>query len=134
MRAEILAGLADLSLGQFRVSQELPWSAAGTPLYLQNPRVFYVEEPAVTSEAVIQTLCGAGPQISNRTSSILVLVVNDAKQKPANYDSLMQAVEGLVSLSTITGVRRREVDRTVTFTADLMQTEFEFRFTETVII
>lgn len=126
MRDHIIAQLESLDLGQFRVSSELPWSAAGTPLYIKNPRVFYVDEPDHTQGTQIQTLNGPATTIADRDTVIAVYVVCDAKQKPSNYDDLMASVESIAG--TLPGVRNREVDRITTFEADQILTEFEFRF------
>lgn len=131
MRQAIIDGIAALSLGTFAVSSELPWDAAGTPLYLKNYKVFYVDEPDSVETSLVNVLCG-GAGISNRETTISVYVTCDAKQKPTNYDSLVTAVRGVKNTQDITGVRSREVDVITTFEADALLTEFVFRFTEII--
>lgn len=131
MRQAIIDALSALTLGTFSVSSELPWDAAGTPLYLKNPKVFYVDQPDATETTLFNTMDGnAGGSLASRETTIAVYVLVDAKQKPSNYDSLVQSVEDIKATATITGVRSREVDVTTTFEADTLLTEFEFRFTE----
>jgi len=113
------------------VSSELPWNAAGEQLYYKNFKVFYVSEPDSVETTLFNTL-DAGV-IARKTSTIQVYAVNDAKLKPSNYDSVMDAVRNVKDTTEITGVVSRECDITVTFVADTMLTEFEFRFTETKI-
>ena len=133
MRQAIIDAISALSLGTFSVSSELPWDAAGTPLYRKNIKVFYVDEPDSTESTLINTICGGSGSISNRETTISVYVTVDAKQKPSNYDSLVASVQDVKETSEITGVRSREADVITTFEADLLETEFVFRFTEMII-
>jgi hypothetical protein len=135
MRQALIDGISALTLGTFAVSQELPWDAAGTPLYLKNPKVFYVDEPDSTeSSDTFNTLCaGAMPTVSTRVTEISVFVTVDAKQKPSNYDALVSAVRGTKTLQSLGAVRSRECDVSTTFEADRLVTQFDFRFTELVI-
>lgn len=131
IRQAIIDGISALSLGTFAVSSELPWDAAGTALYLNNIKVFYVGEPDTEESALINTLDGnAGGNLATKVSTVLVYVVVDAKQQPSNFESLMSAVQAVKNTSQITAVRSREVDRSTTFSADRLITEFTFRFTE----
>ena len=131
IRQAIIDGISALALGTFSVSTEMPWDAAGTPLYRNNLKRFYVGETDVEESVLINTLDGnrAG-SLATRISTVQVFVVVDAKQQPANFESLMTAVEAVKNTTSITAVRSREVDRITTFEADTMITEFEFRFTE----
>lgn len=130
MRQAILDGISALSLGTFTVSSELPWDAAGTPLYEKNPKVIYVDEPDSEESTLINTLCGNSPTLSTKTTTINVFVTVDAKQKPSNYDSIVSSIQGVKNTASITAVRSREVDVVTTFNADTLLTQFVFRFTE----
>lgn len=132
MRQAIIDAISALPLQTFAVSSELPWDAAGTPLYQKNIKVFYVDEPNSTESTLINTLCGGSGSIAERETTISVYVTVDAKQKPTNYDSLVDAIQELRDITTITGVRSRECDVLTTFEADTLLTEFEFRFTELI--
>lgn len=130
-RQAIIDGISALSLGTFAVSSELPWDAAGTPLYQKNYKVFYVDEPDSEETAVFNTLCGGSmPNLSDKTTTISVFVTVDAKNRPANYDSLVNSVQAVKNSTEIENVRSREVDVITTFNADALLTEFVFRFTE----
>ena len=131
MRQAIIDGISAIALGTYSVSSELPWDAAGEQLYYKNFKVFYVSEPDSVETTLFNTL-DAGV-FARKTSTIQVYVVNDAKLKPSNYDSVMDAVRNVKDTTEITGVVSRECDITVTFVADTMLTEFEFRFSETKI-
>lgn len=128
MRDQILAGLGDLALGTFTVSSERPWDSSGTPLYLKNRKVFYVGEPDRTDDHIFKTLDSRG--VVNRTTTLSVFVSCDAKSPPSNYADLVSAVQELRLLTTIAGTQTRECDVITTFDADILITEFEFRFTE----
>jgi hypothetical protein len=132
MRQAIIDAISALSLDTFSVSSELPWDAAGTPLYRKNIKVFYTDEPDSTESTLINVLNGAG-SLASRETTISVYVTVDAKQKPSNYDALVGSVQDVKDTSEITGVRSRECDVITTFEADLLETEFVFRFTEMII-
>lgn len=130
-RQALVDGLSDLSLGTFAVSSELPWEASGTPLYTKNLKVFYVDEPDSEQTSLINVLCG-GSGVSQRVTTISVFVTVDAKQQPTNYDALVESVIALSNTSSISGVYSRECDVITSFEADLLITEFVFRFTDLV--
>lgn len=132
LRQAIIDGISDLTLGTFSVSSELPWDAAGTPLYQKNPKVFYVDQPDSEQTTLVNVLCG-GDGIFSVESTVPVYVVVDAKLQPTNYASLVEAVQTVKDTAAITGVRSRECDVDTRFEADALVTEFVFRFTETKI-
>jgi len=131
MRDAIISGLQALGLMNFAVSRELPWDAAGTPLYIKNPKTFYVTMPESQESALFNTLCaGQAPSLASRETVISAFVLVDAKNLPANYPELSDSVPTVKNTAGITGVRSREVDVNTTFEADALLTEFVFRFTE----
>lgn len=129
-RQAILDGISALALDSFSVSEALPFDSSGTPLYIRNPKVIYVDEPDSTETALFNTLCGSVPQLASKTTTVSVFFLTDAKQKPANYDSLVESIQGVKNSAAITNVRSREVDVNTTFQEDTLLTEFVFRFTE----
>lgn len=128
MRQAIIDGISALALGSFSVSSELPWIASGQPLYEKNFKVFYVSEPNSVESNLFNTL-DAGI-FAKKETTIQVFVVIDAKQKPSNYNSLVQSVRTVKDTTEIIGVTSRECDISTSFQADSMLTQFEFRFTE----
>lgn len=132
LRQAIIDGISALTLGSFSVSSELPWDAAGTPLYQKNPKVFYVDQPTSEQTTLVNVLCG-GDGIFSVESIISAYVVVDAKLQPTNYATLVEAVQAVKDTTAITGVRSRECDVDTRFEADTLVTEFVFRFTETKI-
>lgn len=129
MRQAIIDGISALALDTFTVSTELPWDAAGTPLYQKNYKVFYVGEPDSEESTLINVMNSTG-SLASKTTTISVYVSVDAKQKPANYDSLVDGVRNVKNTTEIQAVRSRECDVNTSFNADALLTEFVFRFTE----
>lgn len=132
IRQAIIDSISALTLGTFSVATGLPWDAAGEPLYTKNPKVIYVSAP-VSVQSTLFSVLDNSPSLASRETTVLVYVQVDAKQTPANYNSLVTAIQSVKSTATISGVRSREVDVTTSLEADALLTEFEFRFTELII-
>lgn len=130
MRQALLDAISALSLGTFAVSSELPWDAAGQALYLKNFKTIYVAEPTTEETTLFNTLNTASGSLATKETTVSVYVLIDAKQKPSNYNDLVDAIQDCKETTDITGVRSRECDVITTFEADALLTEFEFRFTE----
>lgn len=130
MRQTILDILKALSLGTFSVSDELPWSSSGVPLYVKNFKKIYVDQPQIITEEVIATLDGIS--INNEITTVRVYFTTDAKLLPNNYDTLVSAIRTEKDNSDFAGYTKRECDITTSFEADAMVTQFEFRFTKII--
>jgi hypothetical protein len=130
MRQQILDYINTLSLGSFSLSQELPWSSSGTPLYLSNIKKIYVDRSQFTNDPLLSTLDGL--VLNSEITSVKVYFASDAKLLPANYDTLVSNIKLAKDVSTIEGVNRRECDVLTTFENDTLVTEFEFRFTKLI--
>lgn len=126
MRQAIYDYIDGVSKGTFSLTNELPWDSSGSPLYLKNPKRIYVNVDQVTEELVYATLNGVC--INNEVTTVSVYFACDAKQLPANYETLVSAIRLAKNSTDITGVSRRECDVTTSFESDMLVTEFEFRF------
>lgn len=126
MREELLDYIGTIDLGGYTLSSEVPWTDAGIPLYVKNPKRIYVDLEQYTTEPFIQTLNGI--TISNEVGTVRVYFSNDAKQLPANYNSLIASLRLGKDITTIQGVNRRECEVSTEFENDLLVTELEFRF------
>ena len=126
MRTAIYNYIDGVSKGSFTLTNELPWDSSGQPLYLKNIKRIYVNTDQVQEELVYATLNGVC--INNEITTVVATVCCDAKQLPSNYEALVTAIRGAKNTTDITGVSRRECDVTTRFEADLLVTEFEFRF------
>jgi hypothetical protein len=126
MRQAIYDYIDNLSKGTFTLTNELPWDSSGQPLYLKNIKRIYVNTDQVVEELLYAALNGLC--INNEITTVVATVSCDAKQLPSNYEALVTAIRGAKNSTDITGVGRRECDVTTRFEADLLVTEFEFRF------
>ena len=126
MRQAIWDHIDALSKGTFSLTNELPWDSSGLPLYLKNVKRIYVNVDQVTEELLYATLNGVC--INNEITTISAYFACDAKQLPTNYETIVSGIRNAKSTASITGVTRRECDVTTTVEADMLVTEFEFRF------
>jgi len=126
MRTAIYDYIKGLSLGTFKLSDELPFDASGNPLYIKNMKTVYVDSAQTAHDNVIATLDGT--IINSETTTVRAYFSTDAKQLPSNYSSLVTSIKASRATTDITGVNRREVDVSTRYEEDKMITEFEFRF------
>jgi hypothetical protein len=127
MRQELVDYIGTQNLGGFILSNELPYSSSGVPLYIKNVKRIYVDRTEFSNQPLIATLSGV--QIDSEIASVRVYFASDAKQLPPNYDTVVTALRAGKDVDTITGVTRRECVISTTFQEDLLVTELEFRFT-----
>jgi len=127
MRQELVDYIGTQNLGAFILSQELPYSSSGVPLYIKNVKRIYVDRTQFSNEPLIVTLDGT--QVDSEIASVRVYFASDAKQLPPNYDTVVTSLRAGKDTATITGVTRRDCVISTTFEEDLLVTELEFRFT-----
>lgn len=130
MRDTILTYLGNLTLTNFSVSQELPWTASGEPLYLKNMKKIYVDRPQTAQEPLIETLDDRG--LVNETTTVTVYVSTDAKTQPTDYDTMVSEVRSARLEDLTTGWRQRVTDVETSFEDDRLVTEFTFNFTKLI--
>ncbi len=126
MRQEILNYINGLSLGTFSVSSELPYDASGVALYLSNPKKIYVDNEQTTTEPLVSAL--DGPVIDNEVTSVSIYFTADAKQLPANYNTLVSDLKKAKNITTVPGIHRREMDALTDYQNDLIVNTLEIRF------
>ena len=126
MRQEILNYVNGLSLGTFSVSSELPYDQSGTALYLSNPKKIYIGNEQPSTEPLVSAL--DGPVIDNEVTAVSIYFSADAKQLPANYDTLVTNLRAAKNITTVTGIHRRELDAVTEFQGDLIVNSMEIRF------
>lgn len=126
MRQEILNYINGLSLGTFSVSNELPYDASGVALYLSNPKKIYVDNEQTTTEPLVSAL--DGPVIDNEVTSVSIYFTTDAKQLPANYNTLVSDLKKAKNITTVSGIHRREMDALTDYQNDLIVNTLEIRF------
>jgi hypothetical protein len=115
----------------FTLTQELPWDAGGTALYLKNFKRIYVDTEQVAQEPLIDVLNGAG--VVNQITTVTVRITTDAKNPPSNYQTMVNTFKAARLDSAITGVTQRTTQVTTEFVSDAQVTEFEFSFTELIV-
>jgi hypothetical protein len=128
MRTAIYDYIDTLTLGSFSLTNELPWSSTGTPLYIKNPKRIYVDRPQTVLDKFIHTLDDLS--LNQETTVVKVYFTTDAKVLPSNYETLLRDIKAARLSTDIEGVSRRECDVATNFEADLMVTELTFRFTQ----
>tara|TARA_R100000951_G_C2650024_1_gene184066 strand:- start:2938 stop:3330 length:393 start_codon:yes stop_codon:yes gene_type:complete len=130
MRTEILNYINTLSLGTFTVTSDMPYSSSGSALYLQNPKKIYVDAEQVQTEPLVSAL--DGPIIDNEVKSVSIYFSADAKQLPANYDTLVTNLRKAKNITTVTGIHSRELDSSTEFEGDLIVNSMEIRFNKVI--
>lgn len=128
MRQQILDYIGTLNLGGFSLSQELPYTTSGEPMYMRNPKKLYVDNEQVSLEGVIYTLDGSS--IANRVISVTVYFSADAKQLPPSYNELITDLSLGKDITTVSGTTRRDCIVSSEYANDMLVTELEFRFTK----
>jgi hypothetical protein len=127
MRQELIDYIGTQNLGGFILSNELPYSSSGVPLYVKNAKRIYVDRTEYSNEPLIVTLDGT--QVDSEIASVRVYFASDAKQLPPNYDTVVTSLRAGKDVATITGTTRRDCIISTSFQEDLLVTELEFRFT-----
>lgn len=108
------------------VSDELPWTKDGSPLYIKNFKRIYVDREQTAQESVFNTLNGGG--VVNETTTVVAYLTVDAKNPLANYDDIVDLMRSARNQVT----PQERLDRVVTinksFEGDAQITEFTFEF------
>jgi hypothetical protein len=127
MRSEILDYLKAQQFTNFNVSDELPYSSSGIPLYMKNLKRIYVDLEQLSNEPIVQSFSSS---IDSEIHSVRLYFTTDAKQLPSNYLSVVSSIQAGKNVTTDLDYYRREVNNSTSFENDIMLTEFEFRFTK----
>lgn len=128
MRDELITYLKTLSLGTISISEELPWSKDGLPLYYNNFKRIYVDKPQLTQEPAFNTFDGGN--YVNQTTSITAYLVVDAKNQPSNLAAIVSLMQGAKNEVTTDRLIGRTCSVNQTFENDALLTEFAYNFTE----
>lgn len=128
MRDLILTYLNDNVVTGFGVSDNLPYNQNGEPLYLQNLKSLYVNQPTVEQEPLFDTLDAQA--LVSETTQASCYVVTDAKTLPSNYDDLVTTVKGVRTAALSLGYTAKEVDVQTSIIDDTLVTQFDMEFTK----
>jgi len=100
MRTELLAYLTTAtSTLAVKAASELPWNAAGEPLYLKNLKRFYLDEEQVVETTLIPVIYG--DDVFQNDITVTGYFVTDAKNQPSG---LSTAITTILSAKDKTGI------------------------------
>jgi len=131
MRDLILAWLNDNAVTGYTVTAELPWDSSGQPLYLNNMKRIYVDQPQTGQEPLIDVLNGEG--IVNETTTVSIYLATDAKKLPANYDAVVSMIKSTRLDPAISGVTQRTTTVSTEFVNDTLVSQFDINFRKLII-
>lgn len=131
MRDIVLAYLNSNKVTGFTVTDELPWTSSGQPLYQNNLKRIYVDRPQTVQEPLIDVLNGHG--VVNETTTIAVYVTTDAKLLPTNYDTLVSTVKNARLDGDLDGATQRATTVETSFSADTLITQFNISFRKLIV-
>ncbi|CAB4137443.1 hypothetical protein UFOVP327_25 [uncultured Caudovirales phage] len=131
MRELILAWLTDNAVTGYTVTAELPWDSSGQPLYLNNMKRIYVDQPQTGQEPLIDVLNGHG--VVNETTTVRVYLATDAKKLPPNYDAVVSMIKSTRLDPAITGVTQRTTTVATEFVADVLVSQFDINFRKLIV-
>ena len=130
MRTQVVDELKKLALTGYTISNEMPYDESGLALYLKNPKKIYVDREQTEIAPLITTLNSA--DISNETTTVRAYYSIDAKNIPANYDTIISNLRSVKSNIVRAGANSREAFVTTTYEGDLMVVELEYRLTRVI--
>jgi hypothetical protein len=131
MRDLILEWLADNAVTGYTVTTELPWDSSGQPLYLNNMKRIYVDQPQTGQEPLIDVLNGSG--VVNENTTVTIYLATDAKKLPANYDTVTAMIKSTRLDPAVTGVTQRATQVSTEFIADVLVAQFDINFRKLIV-
>jgi hypothetical protein len=127
MREQIIDRIKAKAFNGYRLSTELPYDESGTELFLKNPKSIYVDTDNIDHEPLFATLGGAN--FSSSITVVRVYFTTDAKNPPANYNSVVADLRSIRDEVVHPGAYRREALVSTSYQGDLLVTEVEYRLT-----
>jgi hypothetical protein len=127
MRDLIVAYITANPVEGFALTDELPWTKGGVPLYQKNMKKIYVDRTQTVQEPLFDTLDGMSAVIETQTVS--VYVATDAKTLPSNYETLVTTLRAAKNDSSfVIGNTERQVNVSTEYDVDALVTRFDFTF------
>lgn len=126
MRSELITQITSAisTLTQFAVSQELPWTQDGQPLYIKNKKKVYVDNET-RNEATLIPLLSFNNIMEDEIVTQAFLAV-DAKNPPSQLDSAVTKILGVKDSLGVVNFTS-ESDYTADKQEDILIYTFEFR-------
>jgi len=125
-RAQLLAQLTTSisTMTQYGVSQELPWSQNGQPLFRKNMKKLYLDNEQIEQTTMFPVMNGSDVYMNLWRYRVYLAV--DAKNPPSQLQTLITKVLELRDTSYVTAADR-ESDYTVEIDEDVEVYTFEVR-------
>tara|TARA_R110001632_G_scaffold68682_4_gene160836 strand:- start:548 stop:946 length:399 start_codon:yes stop_codon:yes gene_type:complete len=126
IRGKITTNIA--SYTEFRVSDELPFTASGEELYIKNKKTVYVDEGSQERVQLYRTL-DQGSVYATETIVNAFLTV-DAKNQPSNIDTVITSI--LDAKDVVTGTQINESLVQTDIEEDYITYSFEYTVTKLI--
>jgi hypothetical protein len=126
IRGQITTNIA--SYTEFRVSDELPFTASGEELYIKNKKTVYVDEGSQERVQLYRTL-DQGSVYATETIVNAFLTV-DAKNQPSNIDTVITSI--LDAKDVVTGTQNNESLVQTDIEEDYITYTFEYTVTKLI--
>lgn len=123
IRTQIGTNIA--SYTQFKVSQELPFTASGEPLYVKNKKTVYVDDEIESKIQLYRTLDQG--EVYQTETTVQAFLSLDAKNQPSNIDDVVSAI--LSARDVITGTQVNEGEVVSEIEDDVLTYTFEYNIT-----
>jgi hypothetical protein len=123
IRTQIGTNIA--SYTQFKVSQELPFTASGEPLYVKNKKTVYVDDEIESKIQLYRTLDQG--EVYQTETTVQAFLSLDAKNQPSNIDDVVSAI--LSARDVVTGTQINEGEVVSEIEDDVLTYTFEFNIT-----
>ena len=98
------------------------------PLYLKNPKQLYVDLDQITEEPIVQTL--GGFSLNNEATTVSLYFTADAKQLPANYQSMVNSLRLGKDIVPAQGYTNRTVNVQTEYEEDMLLTRIDYTFSK----
>lgn len=131
MRALIIDLIQDTDTGVLTLSQEFPYQADATPLYVKNLRKIYVDVMTTNRVGFIPTL--DNNSINTLTNSIRVYWATEAKVSES-YEDIVSNLIGIKDAADIRalGYQNRRCSASTEFVDNILVTTLEYEFTKII--
>lgn len=126
MRQVIYDYIGGLNLGNFFLSNNLPWMDNGEFIYHHNKKYVYVDTDQTSQQPLIDTMNGSNAVIELTT--VNVYIVNDAKTLPVDYDAVVEIIKGARTAPGTEGFTQRLCQVFSGYHNDNLVTTFTFSF------
>ncbi len=123
IRTQIGTNIA--SYTQFKISDELPFTASGEPLYVKNKKTVYIDDESESKIQLYRTLDQG--EVYQTETTVQAFLSLDAKNQPSEIDDVVSAILSAKSAISNTQVNESEVVSVIE--DDVLTYTFEFNIT-----